>query len=99
MGLMLTTTEHMFELENQVESLSIGLANMEAENRKMQKAYRNLRDSKDAEIERLNAEIRRHKIQKDRDNQTIEMLRAFVTRYEEQKKNANSDINNTVSLH
>lgn len=90
MGLMLTTTSHMEMLENEVESYKIGLANMSKAHDRLLKQYRELRDSKDAEILKLHREIEALKVQAFQDAREKKRLRQCVTYYEE-KKNGTAD--------
>lgn len=86
MGLMLTTTERMHELENQVESYSIGIAKMEKEHETLLRQYRELRDNKNGEIAKLHEVIEDLKAQRAEDRKTIKMLRGCVAYYEARKK-------------
>lgn len=90
MGLMLTTTSHMEMLENEVESYKIGLANMSKAHDRVLRQYRELRDSKDAEIEKLHREIEVLKVQAMQDAREKKRLRQCIDYYEG-KKNAVAD--------
>ena len=83
---MLTTTEHMRELENEVESFKIGLANMEREHERVLAQYRALRDEKDSVIESLNGEIAKLSVQIRELCKEAKRLRQVIDFYEGKKK-------------
>ncbi len=86
MGLMLTTTEHMRDLENEVESYRKGLEKMEQEHETVLRQYRELRDDKDNEIDRLNSEIHKLTAQIRDLCKEVKMLRQIIDYYERKKK-------------
>lgn len=86
MGLMIVTTERMMELENEVDSYKIGMENMVKAHDRAVQSYRELRDCKDEEIEKLHVEIEDLKRQlRERDKQ-IGWLRQAIAFYEAKKK-------------
>lgn len=86
MGLMLTTTERMKDLESEIESYRIGLGNMEKEHEKVLSQYRALRDEKDIVIEGLNGEIAKLSVQIRELCKEIKRLRQAVEYYERKLK-------------
>lgn len=86
MGLMLVTTERMSELENEVESYKKGMEHMVKAHDRAVKSYRELRDSKDAEIADLHVVIEDLKQQvRERDKEN-KRLRQVIAYYEGKKK-------------
>ena len=87
MGLRLTTDERMHELENEIESWKRGYAGMVKEHDKMLQSYRDMRDSKDREIERLHQEIEALKNERAENRKENKRLRDAVQYYERRKRN------------
>ena len=99
MGLMLTTSEHMRMLENEVDSYKRGLESMTKAHNRVLAQYRELRDSKDAQIADLHSEIESLKTQIYELRKDNGRLRQVVAHYEGLKKHGRIDNNNTVSAH
>lgn len=86
MGLRLTTDERMHELENEIESWKRGYDGMVKEHDKMLQSYRDMRDSKDREIERLHQEIEALKNERAENRKENKRLRDAVQYYERRKR-------------
>lgn len=86
MGLRLTTDERMHEMENEIESWKRGYDRMVKEHDKMLQSYRDMRDSKDAEIDRLHAEIEALKNERAENRKENKRLRDAVQYYERRKR-------------
>ena len=86
MGLMLVTSERMDELENEANSYRIGLGKMEKEHDKLLNQYRQLRDGKDDEIERLHNQIEVLKSELMEKGREIGRLKQMIRYYEGERK-------------
>ncbi len=89
MGLRLTTDERIHEMENEIESWKRGYDRMVKEHDKMLQSYRDMRDSKDAEIDRLHAEIEALKNERAENRKENKRLRDAVQYYERRKRDEN----------
>lgn len=92
MGFRFVTDEWVADMERDLNCYKMRSETLEAENRRMQKQYRELRDSKDEEIARLHAVIEDSKQQTakalkevDEALKVIKRLRQAVVYYERLK--------------
>lgn len=86
MGLRICSDEWVRETLNELESYKKGYAKMIKEHDAVLKSYRDLRDSKDATIEELHAEIEMHKRDKLNLRKDNERLRKMIAYYEAERR-------------
>ena len=86
MGLIIATSERIKELEDQVEAYKRGIDNLYAENERMQKCYRELRDEKDEAIKSFTDEVNRLNKAINKMHKENVVLREVVSYYERMKK-------------
>ena len=88
----LLSDARFFEMENELESAQKCAENMSKAHERALKSYRELRDSKNDEIEKLHIEIEALKEDLADRDKTIARLRQAV-KYYERKKNGSADDN------
>lgn len=85
MGLRIVSSEWVNEIENERDSYKAGLEKMQQEHEALLRQYRELRDSKDAEISRLHKNIEILKVDNMRAVQLLKQLRKAIKWYEDNK--------------
>ena len=86
MGLRLITDEKLAEMERELTAYKTGMANLEREHDRALAWAREIRDTKDAEIERLHAEIEALKNEREENRRENKRLRDAIRYYETHKK-------------
>ena len=85
MGLRLITDDRLAEMERELNSYKVGMANLEREHDRALAWAREIRDTKDKEIERLHAEIEALKSERGQMRAEAKRLRQAVRYYEEER--------------
>ena len=86
MGLRLITDEKLAEMERELTAYKTGMANLEREHDRALAWAREIRDTKDAEIERLHAEIEALKNERGQLRVENNRLRSCIKYYEKERK-------------
>ena len=89
MGLRLITDEKLAEMERELTAYKTGMANLEREHDRALAWAREIRDTKDAEIDRLHAEIEALKNERGQLRTEAKRLRQAVRWYEEERHGKN----------
>ena len=89
MGLRLITDEKLAEMERELTAYKTGMANLEREHDRALAWAREIRDTKDAEIDRLHAEIEALKNERGQLRTEAKRLRQAVRYYEEERHGKN----------
>ena len=89
MGLRLITDEKLAEMERELTAYKAGMANLEREHDRALAWAREIRDTKDAEIDRLHAEIEALKNERGQLRTEAKRLRQAVRWYEEERHGKN----------
>ena len=89
MGLRLITDEKLAEMERELTAYKTGMANLEREHDRALAWAREVRDTKDAEIDRLHAEIEALKNERGQLRTEAKRLRQAVRWYEEERHGKN----------
>lgn len=85
MGIRLITDDKLAEMERELNSYKAGMANLEREHDRALAWAREIRDTKDKEIERLHAEIEALKSERGQMRAEAKRLRQAVRYYEEER--------------
>ena len=89
MGLRLITDEKLAEMERELTAYKTGMANLEREHDRALAWAREIRDTKDAEIDRLHTEIEALKNERGQLRTEAKRLRQAVRWYEEERHGKN----------